>query len=56
MSLGKALAEIFPAIINIKRTSKNFIIINFKFSFDANQFIQLFKYIAQKLDCLYLQL
>jgi len=40
MSLGKILAEIFPAIIIIKRRDKNLIVINFKFSFDANQFIQ----------------
>jgi len=40
MSLGKTLADIFPAITNIKRRGRNLIIINFKFSFDANQFIQ----------------
>jgi len=40
INLDKALAEIFPAITNIKRKIKNLIIINFKFSFDANQFVQ----------------
>jgi len=40
MSLDKVLTEIFPAIINIKRRGRNLIIINFKFSFDANQFVQ----------------
>jgi len=40
MSLGKALADSFPAIINIKRRGKNLIVINFKFSFDANKFVQ----------------
>jgi len=39
MSLGKALADSFPAIINIKRRGKNLIVINFKFSFDANNFV-----------------
>jgi len=38
--LGKALADSFPAIINIKRRGKNLIVINFKFSFDANKFVQ----------------
>jgi len=41
MSLGKALADSFPAIINIKRRGKNLIVINFKFSFNANNFVQL---------------
>jgi len=40
MSLGKTLADKFPGIINIKRRDRNLIIIKFKFSFDANQFIQ----------------
>jgi len=39
-TLEKTLADIFPAISNIKRRGRNLIIINFKFSFDANQFIQ----------------
>jgi len=40
MSLGKALAEVFPAITNIRRRDRNLIVINFKFSFNANKFIQ----------------
>jgi len=40
MRLGKILADRFPTIINIKRSGRNLIVINFKFSFDANQFIQ----------------
>jgi len=40
MSLGKALADHFPTIQNIKRLDKNIIAVNFKFSFDANQFVQ----------------
>jgi len=39
MSLGKVLADSFPAIINIKRRGKNLIVINFKFSFNANEFV-----------------
>jgi len=40
MSLDKVLAEAFPAITNIKRRGRNLIVINFKFSFNANQFVQ----------------
>jgi len=40
MSLRKVLAEFFPTINNIKRRGKNLIVLNFKFSFDANQFVQ----------------
>jgi len=39
MRLGKALADSFPAITNIKRRG-NLIVINFKFSFAVNQFAQ----------------
>jgi len=40
MRLGKALADYFPTISSIKRLGKNIIAVNFKFSFDANQFAQ----------------
>jgi len=40
MSLGKALADHFPTILSIRRLGKNIISVIFKFSFDANQFVQ----------------
>jgi len=40
MRLGKALADQFPTIRSIKKLGKNIIAVNFKFSFDANQFAQ----------------
>jgi len=40
MRLGKLLAEHFPAINNIRRLGRNIIAVNFKFSFDANNFVQ----------------
>jgi len=40
MRLGKALADQFPTIRSIKKLGKNIIAVNFKFSFDANQFVQ----------------
>jgi len=40
MKLGKVLADHFSSIRNIKKLGKNIIVINFKFSFDANQFAQ----------------
>jgi len=40
MRLGKALIDHFPSIRNIKRLGKSIIVVNFKFSFDANQFAQ----------------
>jgi len=40
MRLGKALIEHFPCIRNIKKLGKNIIVVNFKFSFDVNQFAQ----------------
>jgi len=40
MRLGKALADHFPAIQDIRRLGKNIITVNFKFSFDANNFAQ----------------
>jgi len=40
MRLGKALADHFSSIRNIKKLGKNIVAINFKFSFDANQFAQ----------------
>jgi len=41
MSLGKSLSDKFPSVINIKRIGKNMIVINFKFSFDTNEFVQI---------------
>jgi len=40
MRLGKALADHFSSIRNIRKLGKNIVAINFKFSFDANQFVQ----------------
>jgi len=40
MRLSKILMKDFPAIVNIKRLGINSIVINFKFSFDANKFIE----------------
>jgi len=40
MSLGKTLPDQFSSITNIKRLDKNLIVINFKFSFNTNQFVQ----------------
>jgi len=40
MRLGKVLADHFPTINNIRRLGKNIIAINFKFHFDANNFVQ----------------
>jgi len=40
MRLGKTLTEHFPSIQNIKKLGRNIIVVNFKFSFDANQFAQ----------------
>jgi len=40
MRLGKTLIEHFPSIQSIKRLGRNIIVVNFKFSFDANQFAQ----------------
>jgi len=40
MKLGKLLSRDFPAIINIKKIGKNIIVINFKFNFDTNNFVE----------------
>jgi len=40
MRLGKSLSRDFPTIINIRKIGKNIIGINFKFSFDANNFVE----------------
>jgi len=40
MRLGKALADHFLTIQSIRKLGKNIIAVNFKFSFDANQFAQ----------------
>jgi len=40
MKLGKILADYFPAIQNIRRLGRNIIVVSFKFSFDANSFVQ----------------
>jgi len=54
MNLGKVLAEIFPAIINIKRRGRNLIVINVKFSFDEwRESIYLDKHLAWELDCVH---
>jgi len=39
MRIGKALADHFSSIRNIRKLGKNILAINFKFSFDANQFV-----------------
>jgi len=40
MKLSKYLMNDFSAIMNIKKLGRDIIAINFKFSFDANNFVE----------------